>query len=312
MQAAVSTKAPPARRSCLLAPCSAAPRRPSDQACAWHQTRYPLRRSALPPAFSPCPRPRRWYTVPAWPQSREGRDDGCSGAGAGRGQAGNGARTVVEMLAPFVGKDTGMEGCSRIELAVDATDPDRVVILEDWTSAEAHKANLAVPGGGRRPGRLPRAAGRGARPHLLRAARSDEGADSAGRRGPRRYRRRDGRRGRGNGMLILVCAMRGDGDDEARSLARKVANLRIFESEPGKMNLSILASGGSCAGREPVHPCRRHEPRQPPGILLCRPAGRRRAALRAFHRLPRRARRARRRPGASGRRCRSTSSTTAR
>ena len=49
----------------------------------------------------------------------------------------------------------------------------------------------------------------------------------------------------GNGMLILVCAMRGDGDDEARSLARKVANLRIFESEPGKMNLSILASGGS-------------------------------------------------------------------
>ena len=47
------------------------------------------------------------------------------------------------------------------------------------------------------------------------------------------------------GMLILVCAMRGDGDDEARSLARKIANLRIFESEPGKMNLSILASGGS-------------------------------------------------------------------
>ena len=51
---------------------------------------------------------------------------------------------VVEMLAPFVGKDTGMEGCSRIELAVDATDPNHVVILEEWTSAEAHKANLAA------------------------------------------------------------------------------------------------------------------------------------------------------------------------
>ena len=51
---------------------------------------------------------------------------------------------VVEMLAPFVGEDTGMDGCSRIELAVDATDPDRLVILEDWTSAEAHKANLAA------------------------------------------------------------------------------------------------------------------------------------------------------------------------
>ena len=47
------------------------------------------------------------------------------------------------------------------------------------------------------------------------------------------------------GMLILVCAMQGDGDDEARLLARKIANLRIFESEPGKMNLSILASGGA-------------------------------------------------------------------
>jgi D-tyrosyl-tRNA(Tyr) deacylase len=48
----------------------------------------------------------------------------------------------------------------------------------------------------------------------------------------------------GNGMLVLVCAMQGDGDDEARILARKTANLRIFESEPGKMNLSVVASGG--------------------------------------------------------------------
>ena len=51
---------------------------------------------------------------------------------------------VVDMLAPFVGEDTGMEGCSRIELAVDATDPHGIVILEEWTSAEAHKANLAA------------------------------------------------------------------------------------------------------------------------------------------------------------------------
>ena len=49
----------------------------------------------------------------------------------------------------------------------------------------------------------------------------------------------------GAGLLILVCAMAGDGDDEARLLARKIANLRIFESEPGKMNLSVLASGGA-------------------------------------------------------------------
>ena len=48
----------------------------------------------------------------------------------------------------------------------------------------------------------------------------------------------------GNGMLVLVCAMQGDGDEQAQFLARKVANLRIFESEPGKMNLSVLASEG--------------------------------------------------------------------
>lgn len=49
----------------------------------------------------------------------------------------------------------------------------------------------------------------------------------------------------GNGMLVLICAMQGDGDEQAQFLARKVANLRIFESEPGKMNLSVLASEGS-------------------------------------------------------------------
>jgi D-tyrosyl-tRNA(Tyr) deacylase len=49
----------------------------------------------------------------------------------------------------------------------------------------------------------------------------------------------------GHGMLVLMCAMQGDGDEQALLLARKIANLRIFESEPGKMNLSILKSGGA-------------------------------------------------------------------
>lgn len=51
---------------------------------------------------------------------------------------------LTAMLAPFVGEDTGMEGCSRIEMAVDATDPDRILLLEEWSSAAAHKANLVV------------------------------------------------------------------------------------------------------------------------------------------------------------------------
>ena len=42
-----------------------------------------------------------------------------------------------------------------------------------------------------------------------------------------------------NGLLVLVCAMQSDTDEQAEFLARKVANLRIFEDEQGKMNRSI-------------------------------------------------------------------------
>ena len=49
----------------------------------------------------------------------------------------------------------------------------------------------------------------------------------------------------GRGLLVLVCAMDGDADEQAEFLARKVANLRIFEDEQGKMNKSILDVAGS-------------------------------------------------------------------
>ena len=48
----------------------------------------------------------------------------------------------------------------------------------------------------------------------------------------------------GNGLLVLVCAMQGDTDEQAEFLARKVAKLRIFEDEQGKMNRSIQDVGG--------------------------------------------------------------------
>ncbi len=49
----------------------------------------------------------------------------------------------------------------------------------------------------------------------------------------------------GPGLLILVCAMPGDDLDTVRGLAAKIAKLRIFRDAAGKMNLSIVQSGGS-------------------------------------------------------------------
>ncbi|SMY08740.1 D-aminoacyl-tRNA deacylase [Flavimaricola marinus] len=49
----------------------------------------------------------------------------------------------------------------------------------------------------------------------------------------------------GPGLMILVCAMQGDSDDKPALLASKVAKLRIFKDEAGKMNRSLLDTGGS-------------------------------------------------------------------
>ncbi|MGI9367753.1 MAG: D-aminoacyl-tRNA deacylase [Ruegeria sp.] len=49
----------------------------------------------------------------------------------------------------------------------------------------------------------------------------------------------------GPGLLVLVCAMQGDSEEQADQLAAKIAKLRIFKDENGKMNRSILDVGGS-------------------------------------------------------------------
>lgn len=49
----------------------------------------------------------------------------------------------------------------------------------------------------------------------------------------------------GAGLLILVCAMEGDTDEKARQLAAKIAKMRIFKDDQGKMNLSIRDIGGA-------------------------------------------------------------------
>ncbi|WP_439526166.1 D-aminoacyl-tRNA deacylase [Roseovarius mucosus] len=49
----------------------------------------------------------------------------------------------------------------------------------------------------------------------------------------------------GRGLLILVCAMQGDTEDNAERLAAKIAKLRIFPDEAGKMNRCLTDIDGS-------------------------------------------------------------------
>ena len=48
----------------------------------------------------------------------------------------------------------------------------------------------------------------------------------------------------GPGALILLCAMQGDGTREAEAMATRLARLRIFRDDGGRMNRSLLDTGG--------------------------------------------------------------------
>ena len=49
----------------------------------------------------------------------------------------------------------------------------------------------------------------------------------------------------GPGLMILICAMQGDTDAQADQMAAKIAKLRIFKDDEGRMNRSILNTAGS-------------------------------------------------------------------
>jgi D-aminoacyl-tRNA deacylase len=49
----------------------------------------------------------------------------------------------------------------------------------------------------------------------------------------------------GHGLLVLLGVGQDDSESDADYLAEKIAGLRIFEDEAGKMNLSVVEAGGA-------------------------------------------------------------------
>lgn len=49
----------------------------------------------------------------------------------------------------------------------------------------------------------------------------------------------------GPGLVVLLCAVDGDGGEQADYLARKIVNLRIFDDADGKMNRALPDTGGA-------------------------------------------------------------------
>ncbi len=48
----------------------------------------------------------------------------------------------------------------------------------------------------------------------------------------------------GSGLLILLGVCKDDKDEYAQMMARKIADLRIFSDDEGKMNLSVIDTNG--------------------------------------------------------------------
>lgn len=48
----------------------------------------------------------------------------------------------------------------------------------------------------------------------------------------------------GKGLLVLLCAVKGDGEADVDYMVKKNVQIRIFEDEAGRMNRSVADKGG--------------------------------------------------------------------
>ena len=48
----------------------------------------------------------------------------------------------------------------------------------------------------------------------------------------------------GRGLVVYFGVKAGDGEDQAKKCAEKIAHLRVFEDDAGKMNLSVKEVAG--------------------------------------------------------------------
>ena len=84
------------------------------------------------------------------------------------------------------------------------------------------------------------------------------------------------------GLLILVGIASGDTAETGKALAEKIANLRIFDDEQGRMNRSLLESGGGalCVSQFTLYgDCRKG---RRPSFDDAAPAGQARALYESF------------------------------